>query len=857
VAAVNGGATPADQVNVNATVTTPDADTITWDASPIGGGATTANNTPVAVAAGSIDNAAYAFNVTATDDGGNTVTTATNVIDATTISLDNDVPAVTAGNVTVVGCTGTAGACRGGDVPVLNWLGDTDGETDTITSATFDGSNFRAAATALVASDPGTPGTNNWSTGLAGAMDAQDDAGNTIDVTVVDNAGNVIGPITSTVGYVVDTNLPTVTVGNISVTGATGTGGAFKNGDTPVPTWDVTTEGETDTLANVSFNAANFRAGDTALAGALGAGVYTGTLSGAADAQDDLTNNVTVTVTDNAGNQTITAGTNNYTVDTNLPTIGTPGVVALNLDNNTNGWANVGDSVDYTDAAPGAGDGDTITVEFSVLTGNATATSAGNSHAVTTGALFGSTSFTETITDNVGNTVAGSTNAINVDNSAPGAMASTDVVPPSLTTSDMGSATVNFTTVSAIPANGKIQVVFGTGFNLSLANNPICSTMDGTLAISIAGQTVTITRQNDGTSQAAAAETCIINNVQNPAAIGTTGTYTIRTTDSTSNTIDEDAAVAADTMSAPGTTTTTSPTIAGGGGGSYSSAPPATTSAVAVATVSTTTPFELASPDGNVSISSERTPETASEIVTPRLNNNGRRVAVSFGGEVTRTGRPVMVSAEVGDVDPGTLGLIINGESERNFDLMGGELTFATNVVQDFQVIFNAEPFDPPAFPDTDDPAIRNLQLRGVVQGYPDGSFGPERVVNRAEFSKMMSESIGFQPFALEAGQQWYVPYNDALVDAEILKGNTPPENEEKRVESVAFALKALGYDIENLPAGESYFDDVAEDTWYHDVVALAVELELIKDGVDFNPGDGTTRGFAAELFSKAIEMMK
>jgi len=70
----------------------------------------------------------------------------------------------------------------------------------------------------------------------------------------------------------------------------------------------------------VSFNVADFKATDTALAGSNSSETWTGTLSGALDSQDDTNNNTTVTVTDDAGNVTVTAGTNNYVIDAIAPT---------------------------------------------------------------------------------------------------------------------------------------------------------------------------------------------------------------------------------------------------------------------------------------------------------------------------------------------------------------------------------------------------------------------------------------------------------------------------------------------------------------------------------------------------------
>ena len=126
-----------------------------------------------------------------------------------------------------------------------------------------------------------------------------------------------------TTNATVDTVVPTVTTANVSVTGASGTSGAFKNADTAVGRWNNSGTGDnnTDTIASVNFNAGSFRTGDTALSGSVASGIYTASLSGAMTSQDDTLNNITVTVVDNAGNSTATVGTNNYTIDTILPTL--------------------------------------------------------------------------------------------------------------------------------------------------------------------------------------------------------------------------------------------------------------------------------------------------------------------------------------------------------------------------------------------------------------------------------------------------------------------------------------------------------------------------------------------------------
>jgi len=94
VAAVNGGGINPDAINVNAVLDLSDGDTITWDASSLGGSAVQANNAPVTLVAGSLDDDAVVFGVTATDNAGNTVTYTTAEIDDVLLAVDTVVPTV-------------------------------------------------------------------------------------------------------------------------------------------------------------------------------------------------------------------------------------------------------------------------------------------------------------------------------------------------------------------------------------------------------------------------------------------------------------------------------------------------------------------------------------------------------------------------------------------------------------------------------------------------------------------------------------------------------------------------------------------------------------------------------------------
>lgn len=155
-------------------------------------------------------------------------------------------------------------------------------------------------------------------------------------------------------------------------------------------------------------------------------------------------------------------------------------------------------------------------------------------------------------------------NSVATDTLVPGALTNTNVEPATLIASAVGTSTVSFRTVHAVPANGKIKVVFPAGYVLTgvlAGGGGTCApayggTMDGTFTTAVAGQIVTITRAG-GSALSAGLHTCKIGSVANPSTLGTTGLYTIATSlSSASYVIDTDAAVPGDTITVPLLTST-------------------------------------------------------------------------------------------------------------------------------------------------------------------------------------------------------------------------------------------------------------------------------------------------------------
>jgi len=139
-----------------------------------------------------------------------------------------------------------------------------------------------------------------------------------------------------------------------------------------------------------------------------------------------------------------------------------------------------------------------------------------------------------------------------------GSLTSTNVQPASLYAAAVGNVDVIFTPANPLPADGKIEVTFpitagAWTFNsggTTAATSPDAS-IDGTFPVGIVGQVVTITRSGGTQSVSGAAKTIRLSYIKNPTTAGSTGTYTIKTASAsgvTTGRIDQDTAVAADTI---------------------------------------------------------------------------------------------------------------------------------------------------------------------------------------------------------------------------------------------------------------------------------------------------------------------
>jgi hypothetical protein len=153
--------------------------------------------------------------------------------------------------------------------------------------------------------------------------------------------------------------------------------------------------------------------------------------------------------------------------------------------------------------------------------------------------------------------------------------------------------------------------------------------------------------------------------------------------------------------------------------------------------------------------------------------------------------------------------------------------------------------------------AVDYLVEKGVLEGFPDGSFQPNAGVTRAQASKILVETLGLEvPATVELGftdtkdDVWYSGYVAALVAAGIVEGNPDgtfaPGATITRAELAKMVVEA--YELEQDADVEIPFTDTANGAWYQDHVNTLYSLGIVNGmtPTSFAPSATVTRGQAA-----------
>ena len=158
---------------------------------------------------------------------------------------------------------------------------------------------------------------------------------------------------------------------------------------------------------------------------------------------------------------------------------------------------------------------------------------------------------------------------------------------------------------------------------------------------------------------------------------------------------------------------------------------------------------------------------------------------------------------------------------------------------------------------------IINLVNKNIMNLYSGDKFKPNQAITRGEFSVALAKQLQLLPVNYSELKDLNDYRGKKYVNALIKKGiiNGYPDNTFKpnrplsRAETVAILIKALGINKEQEVINlESYhpYDDIPQNHWALNNIKIARKLELIvnKDN-KFRPKDVTTRAEAAKYLSK------
>ncbi|SHJ60828.1 S-layer homology domain-containing protein [Dethiosulfatibacter aminovorans DSM 17477] len=147
--------------------------------------------------------------------------------------------------------------------------------------------------------------------------------------------------------------------------------------------------------------------------------------------------------------------------------------------------------------------------------------------------------------------------------------------------------------------------------------------------------------------------------------------------------------------------------------------------------------------------------------------------------------------------------------------------------------------------------AVEFLSAYGVVNGFPDGTFKPDDPVTRAQISKMITIVLGFEEFTenmestfTDMDGHWAERYVEVAHAFDIvqgyLDGTFGPDNEITYTEVITMIVRSLGYTDQSLPGA-----------WPYDYLVKAGDLGIV-DGIPL-AGDQATRGDIALMTYNAL----
>ncbi|MGI2297323.1 S-layer homology domain-containing protein [Paenibacillus sp. GXUN7292] len=161
-------------------------------------------------------------------------------------------------------------------------------------------------------------------------------------------------------------------------------------------------------------------------------------------------------------------------------------------------------------------------------------------------------------------------------------------------------------------------------------------------------------------------------------------------------------------------------------------------------------------------------------------------------------------------------------------------------------------------------PSIQYLVKKGLLNGYPDGSFKPDLAMKRSEVTAMLVRMLGLHlaegsTFDDVSDSHWAKPYIEAAFSNGLVQGNGDgkfaPDQSITREQMVVLIVRALGLTGEGTAL--TFTDSNKTASWATASLRLAVEHGIIEGYPDgsFRPDAVLTRAAASAMMEKVLSM--
>lgn len=172
---------------------------------------------------------------------------------------------------------------------------------------------------------------------------------------------------------------------------------------------------------------------------------------------------------------------------------------------------------------------------------------------------------------------------------------------------------------------------------------------------------------------------------------------------------------------------------------------------------------------------------------------------------------------------------------------------------------------------------LRTLVSKGIMNGYGGGSYQPQKNITRAEFAKLVIETLNlvpaFEPEVSTASlpnlsdlesDKWYYPYVMEALEEGIITGfedgTFKPNREITREQMAAMIMRAIDLrEIPSEPAQLNFKDkDKINPDYALEYVQRIVSLQIMKglDGNVFAPAKNSTRAEVATVLVRVLNLL-